>query len=50
MEVIKRFEFDTLEEAKSTIIWYIDFYNNERIHSAIRYIIPLEMNIKCMET
>ena len=48
-EVIRRFEFDTFVETKDTIKRYIDFYNNERLHSAIGYITPVEMNIKCME-
>ncbi len=48
-EVIRRFEFEGLEEAKSTIGRYVDFYNNERLHSAIGYITPWEMNRKCME-
>ena len=34
---------------RSTIKRYMDFYNNERLHSAIGYITPEEMNIKCME-
>ncbi len=48
-EVIRRLEFEGLEEAKSTIGRYVDFYNNERLHSAIGYITPGEMNRKCME-
>ena len=48
-EVIRRFEFESFEEAKSTIGRYVDFYNNERLHSAIGYITPREMNRKCME-
>ena len=48
-EVIRRFEFDTFVETKAPIKRYIDFYNNERLHSAIGYITPMEMNIKCME-
>ncbi|WP_084795492.1 integrase core domain-containing protein [Acidiplasma aeolicum] len=47
-EVIRRFEFDNIDEARNTIKRYIDFYNNERLHSAIGYITPKEMNIKCM--
>ena len=48
-EVIRRFEFESLEEAESTIDRFSDFYNNERLHSAIGYITPREMNKKCME-
>ncbi len=48
-EVIRRFEFESFEEAKSTIGRYVDFYNNERLHSAIGYITPREMSRKCME-
>jgi len=33
--------FKTLEEAKSYIIDYMDFYNNERIHSGINYLTPV---------
>ena len=48
-EVRRRFEFESFEEAKSTIVKYVDFYNNERLHSTIGYITPGEMNMKCME-
>jgi putative transposase len=48
-EVMRRLEFEGLEEAKSTIGRYVDFYNNERLHSAIGYITPWEMSRKCME-
>ena len=48
-EVIRRFEFESFEEAESTIRRYVDFYNNERLHSAIGYITPKEMNKRCME-
>lgn len=34
-------KFQTLEEAKSYIINYMHFYNNERIHSGINYLTPV---------
>ena len=36
-EVIRRFEFSSLENAENTISRFIEFYNNERLHSAIDY-------------
>lgn len=39
-EVIRRFEFENFEEAKSTKDRFVDFYNNERLYSAIEYITP----------
>ena len=48
-EVIRRFEFESFEEAKSTIDRFVDLYNNERLHTGIGYITPREMNKKCME-
>jgi len=48
-EVIGRFEFESFEEAESTISRYVDFYNNERLHNTIGYITPREMNEKYME-
>ena len=48
-EVIRRFEFESFEEAQSTVGRFVDFYNNERLHTAIGYITPREMNKKCME-
>ena len=48
-ELIRRFEFDSLEDAKNIIDRYMMFYNSERIHSAIKYKTPKEMYEKCME-
>ena len=48
-EVIRRFEFETFEETDSTIKRFVDFYNNERLHTGIGYVTPREMNLKCME-
>ena len=48
-EIIGRFEFESIEEVKSTIVRYVDFYNNERLHTGIGYNIPREMNKKCIE-
>ena len=47
--VIRRFEFESFEEAESTIDRFVGFYNNEGLHSTIGYITPGEMNKKCME-
>jgi transposase InsO family protein len=38
-------EFKTLEEAMAYIIEYIYFYNNERIHSGINYLTPVECEL-----
>ena len=35
-----RFEFSSFENAESTISRFIEFYNNERLHSAIDYKAP----------
>ena len=40
-EMIYFKKFQTLEEAKSHIINYMYFYNNERIHSGINYLTPV---------
>lgn len=48
-EVIRRFEFETYDDAESTIYRFVDFYNNKRLHTAIGYITPREMNEKWMK-
>lgn len=39
-EVIERFEWDSFFQLQLLINRYIEFYNNERIHSAIGYMSP----------
>ena len=41
--MIRRFEFSSFEDAESTISRFIEFYNNERLHSAIDYKAPREV-------
>ncbi|MBP8708341.1 MAG: integrase core domain-containing protein [Caldisericia bacterium] len=36
-EFTQRFEFDTFEECAEKLREWVNFYNNERIHSAIGY-------------
>ena len=48
-EVIRKFEFSSFEDAENTISRFIAFYNNERLHSAIDYRIPRELNEKWKE-
>ena len=37
------------DETKSTIERFVDFYNNERLHTAIGYITPRERDEKWMK-
>ena len=48
-EVIIRFEFESFDEPRCTIARFVEFYNNERLHSALRYITPGKMNKKFIE-
>ena len=41
--MIRRFEFSSLENAENTISRFIEFYNNERLQSAIDYKAPREV-------
>ncbi|MFG1519489.1 MAG: integrase core domain-containing protein [Thermoplasmataceae archaeon] len=47
--MIRRFEFSSFEDAESTISRFIEFYNNERLHSAIDYKAPREVYEKWKE-
>ena len=42
-EVIRRFEFSSFGDADATINRFVEFYNNERLHSAIGYRAPKEV-------
>jgi transposase InsO family protein len=42
-EVVRRFEFAGYYDAKCTIMAYVDFYNNRRIHGGIGYRTPQRM-------
>ena len=39
-EVVRRFEFSSVKDADDTISRFIEFYNNERLPSAIGYKAP----------
>ena len=43
-EVIRRCEHESFGEMKSTVRRFVDFYNNVRLHTAIKYIKSREMN------
>jgi putative transposase len=34
--------YDTLSEARAAIVGYVNYYNNERIHSALGYRTPYD--------
>ena len=48
-EVIRRFEFSSFEDVDNTISRFIEFYNSERLHSAIDYRTPREVYQKWKE-
>ena len=45
-EVIRRFEFSSFQDAKSIVERFIEFYNADRLHSAIGYMTPREVYVK----
>ena len=47
--MIRRFELSSFEDAENTISRFIAFYSNERLHSAIDYRTPRELNEKWKE-
>lgn len=48
--MIRRFEFSSFENAENTISRLIEFYNDERLHSAIDYKAPREAYEKWKES
>ena len=48
-EVIRGFEFSSFEDEDNTISRFIEFHNNERLHSAINYRTPREVYEKWKE-
>ena len=49
-EVIRRFEFSSFENAENTISRFIEFYKDERLHSAIDYKATREVYEKWKES
>ncbi len=45
-EWLYRFRFTSYLQLYESIDQYINWYNNERLHSSLGYITPLEMEIK----
>lgn len=45
-EWLYRFKYTSYEQLYTSIEEYVNWYNNERIHSSLGYISPLEMEIK----
>jgi len=44
-----RFKFNSYQQLYSSIEDYINWYNNERLHSSLDYLTPLEMEVKLRE-
>ena len=49
-EAMRKFEFSSFKDAESTISGFIEFYNSERLHSAIDYRTPREVYEKWKES
>ena len=48
-EWLYRFKFESYQELHTSIEKYINWYNNERLHSSLGYLSPLEMEMKLRE-
>ena len=49
-EVIRRFEFSSFKNTENTISRFIEFYNDEKLHSAIDYKASMEIYEKWKES
>ena len=46
-EKIYRKKYETMEEVKKDVFWYIEMlYNRKRRHSALEYMTPVEYRLK----
>ena len=45
-EWLNRFKFTSYQQLYNSIEYYITWYNNERLHSSLGYLTPLEMEVK----
>jgi putative transposase len=45
-EVMRSFEFNSFTHAEQTISRFINFYNNERLHSGVGYCAPRQAYLK----
>jgi putative transposase len=45
-EWLYRFKYNTYSQLYQSIEEYMNWYNNERLHSSLGYISPLEMEVK----
>ena len=48
-ELVYKTKFETQTQARQEIISWIDWYNNERIHTSIGYVSPVEFESKNLE-
>ena len=42
-EVVRRFDFESFYESKQTIVAYMDFYNNKRLHGSLKRKTPMQV-------
>lgn len=49
-DCLSRYEFDTYAQAYETVVQFMEFYNNRRLHSSLHYLPPAEFFKKHMAT